>query len=105
MAIRRLEGGSKWNRGAGQSERPQATVSTLPTVKAMVNCFERYLNLTIADGNASPDTIKTYRNPDFSRHLFFLRRSRSLTQSPSLIPPLAIVINQRLLRIRLGVKP
>ncbi len=32
-------------------------------------------------------------------------RSRLLTQTPSLIPPLAIVINQRLLRIRLGVKP
>jgi integrase/recombinase XerD len=39
-----------------------ASVSTLPTVKAMVDCFERYLNLTIANGNASDDTIKTYRN-------------------------------------------
>ena len=39
-----------------------ATVSTLPTVKAMRDCFERYLNLTIADGNASLDTLKTYRN-------------------------------------------
>ncbi|MEO0011623.1 MAG: hypothetical protein RLZZ535_12 [Cyanobacteriota bacterium] len=39
-----------------------ATVSTLPTVKAMVDCFERYLNLIIANGNASDDTIKTYRN-------------------------------------------
>ena len=39
-----------------------ATVSTLPTVKAMRDCFERYLNLTIVDGNASVDTIKTYRN-------------------------------------------
>jgi integrase/recombinase XerD len=39
-----------------------ASVTTLPTVKAMVDCFERYLNLTIANGNASDDTIKTYRN-------------------------------------------
>ena len=39
-----------------------ATVSTLPTLCAMRDCFERYLNLTIADGNASVDTIKTYRN-------------------------------------------
>jgi integrase/recombinase XerD len=44
------------------SPRNLATVSTLPTVKAMVDCFEKYLNLTIADGNASVDTIKTYRN-------------------------------------------
>jgi len=28
----------------------------------MRDCFERYLSLTIADGNASLDTIKTYRN-------------------------------------------
>jgi integrase/recombinase XerD len=39
-----------------------AVVTTLPTVKAMVDCFERYLNLTIASGNASVDTIKTYRS-------------------------------------------
>jgi integrase/recombinase XerD len=39
-----------------------AVVTTLPTVKAMVDCFERYLNLIIANGNASDDTIKTYRN-------------------------------------------
>ena len=28
----------------------------------MRDCFESYLSLTIADGNASVDTIKTYRN-------------------------------------------
>ena len=44
------------------SPRNLATVFTLPTVKAMVDCFERYLNLTIADGNASVDTLKTYRS-------------------------------------------
>ena len=43
-------------------DRPTVTVSTLPTLKAMRDCFERYLNLTIADGNASEDTVKTYRN-------------------------------------------
>ncbi|NJL51771.1 MAG: tyrosine-type recombinase/integrase [Hydrococcus sp. SU_1_0] len=56
MAIRRLNKNSRFNQGA------RATVSTLPTVKAMQDCFERYLNLTIASGNASIDTIKTYRN-------------------------------------------
>ncbi len=44
------------------SPRNLATVSTLPTVKAMRDCFERYLNLTIALGNPSTDTVKTYRN-------------------------------------------
>ncbi|MEL7417680.1 MAG: tyrosine-type recombinase/integrase [Cyanobacteria bacterium J06555_3] len=57
MAIRR-----SGLRQFDKSNRPFATVSTLPTVKAMRDCFEKYLNLTIADGNASVDTIKTYRN-------------------------------------------
>ena len=58
MAIRRLRKGNNPNR----CDRQIANVSTLPTVKAMRNCFERYLNLTIADGHASEDTVKTYRN-------------------------------------------
>ncbi|WP_052056037.1 tyrosine-type recombinase/integrase [Myxosarcina sp. GI1] len=58
MAIRRLNG-TKFNE---RERNSLATVSTLPTVKAMVDCFDRYLNLTIADGHASIDTIKTYRN-------------------------------------------
>ena len=64
MAIRRLKddrlpsNGGRFNKRVGSV----ATVSTLPTVKAMRDCFERYLNLTIASGNASIDTIKTYRN-------------------------------------------
>ena len=57
MAIRRLKRGNEYALG----DRGLATVSTLPTVKAMRDCFERYLNLTIANGNASADTIKTYR--------------------------------------------
>ncbi|MEO0849454.1 MAG: phage integrase N-terminal SAM-like domain-containing protein [Cyanobacteria bacterium J06643_13] len=57
MAIRRLNS----NRFS-KRDRTIATVSTLPTVKAMVDCFDRYLNLTIADGHASNDTVKTYRN-------------------------------------------
>ena len=57
MAIRRLSKGSRFE----NRDRATATVSTLPTVKAMRNCFEKYLNLTIANGNASADTIKTYR--------------------------------------------
>ena len=67
MAIRRLDRGKKFKEGdraepASQAGRSLATVSTLPTLRAMKNCFEKYLNLTIADGNASSDTIKTYRN-------------------------------------------
>ena len=64
MAIRRLKddrlpsNGGRFNKRVGSV----ATVSTLPTVKAMVDCFDRYLNLTIADGHASNDTVKTYRS-------------------------------------------
>ena len=59
MAIRRLNEDSRSNPG---NRRSIATVSTLPTLRVMQNCFEQYLNLTIADGNASVDTIKTYKN-------------------------------------------
>ncbi|MGL4880621.1 MAG: hypothetical protein ACRC8K_06095, partial [Waterburya sp.] len=59
MAIRRLDKSNKFSRAG---DRSLAVVTTLPTVKAMVDCFEKYLNLTIADGNASVDTIKTYRS-------------------------------------------
>ena len=76
MAIRRLNG-NKLNR----SDRSFATVSTLPTVKAMVDCFERYLNLTIADGHASNDTVKTYR----SRVHQFLSWCRKRELYPALI--------------------
>ena len=58
MAIKRLNQGEK----LASRDRARATVSTLPTVKAMRDCFNRYLNLTIADGHASNDTVKTYRN-------------------------------------------
>jgi site-specific recombinase XerD len=66
MAIRRLDKSNKFSKfgdcEASRRHRSPAVVTTLPTVKAMVDCFEKYLNLTIADGNASVDTIKTYRN-------------------------------------------
>ena len=58
MAIRRLDKGKRFSR----NNHSAATVSTLPTVKAMRSAFEKYLSLTIADGHASEDTIKTYRN-------------------------------------------
>ena len=58
MAIRRSKDDLRFDKRASSV----GTVSTLPTVRAMRDCFERYLNLTIADGNASIDTIKTYRN-------------------------------------------
>ena len=59
MAIRRSNKDSRLEHG---DRRFLAKVSTLPTRKAMVDCFERYLNLTIADGHASNDTLKTYRS-------------------------------------------
>jgi site-specific recombinase XerD len=64
MAIRRLKDDRLPSNGGRFDKRvgSVATVSTLPTVKAMRDCFERYLNLTIASGNASVDTIKTYRS-------------------------------------------
>lgn len=58
MAIRRSKDDFRFDKRAS----PVSTVSTLPTVKAMVDCFERYLKLTIADGHASNDTVKTYRS-------------------------------------------
>lgn len=61
--------------------RNLATVSTLPTVRAMRDCFERYLSLTIADGNASVDTIKTYR----SRTSGFLSWCRQRELYPALV--------------------
>ncbi|MEM6611448.1 MAG: tyrosine-type recombinase/integrase [Cyanobacteria bacterium P01_C01_bin.72] len=63
------------------SPRNLATVSTLPTVKAMIDCFERYLRLTIANGNASVDTIKTYRN----RTAQFLSWCRERELYPALV--------------------
>ncbi len=57
MAIRRLNKG-RFEQDGGTAI---ASVSTLPTVKAMREEFEKYLNLTIADGHASVDTVKTYR--------------------------------------------
>ena len=78
MAIRRLNTGNKFSI---PRDRPIASVSTLPTVKAMVDCFDRYLNLTIADGHASIDTIKTYR----SRVHQFLSWCRERELYPALI--------------------
>lgn len=63
------------------SLRATATVSTLPTVKAMVDCLERYLNLAIADGNPSSDTVKTYRN----RTAQFLSWCRERELYPTLV--------------------
>ena len=77
MAIRR-SGLTKINYG---DRRSLATVSTLPTVKAMVDCFEKYLNLTIADGHASVDTVKTYS----SRVHQFLSWCRERELYPALV--------------------
>lgn len=83
MAIRRLKD-DRLPSNKGRFDKrvgSVATVSTLPTVKAMRDCFERYLNLTIASGNASVDTIKTYRN----RTAQFLNWCRELELYPALI--------------------
>ena len=77
MAIRRLDKRNRFNK----SDRSLATVSTLPTVKAMVDCFDRYLNLTIADGHASVDTVKTYS----SRVHQFLSWCRERELYPALV--------------------
>ncbi|MBW4534392.1 MAG: phage integrase N-terminal SAM-like domain-containing protein [Pleurocapsa minor HA4230-MV1] len=65
MAIRRLNKG-RFERGGrtamSSTSSAIATISTLPTLRVMLHCFEQYLNLTIADGNASVDTIKTYKS-------------------------------------------
>ncbi|WP_052056095.1 tyrosine-type recombinase/integrase [Myxosarcina sp. GI1] len=58
MAIRRLKDDLRFDKRASSV----GTVSTLPTVRVMREEFEKYLSLTIADGNASVDTIKTYRS-------------------------------------------
>ena len=76
VAIRRSSQ-RKYDRG----NRSLAIVSTLPTVKAMRDCFERYLNLTIADGHASNDTVKTYR----SRVHQFLSWCRERELYPALV--------------------
>ena len=77
MAIRRLNKGNDLRR----SDLAYATVSTLPTLRVMQNYFKQYLNLTIADGNASIDTIKTYK----SRVAQFLDWCRGRELYPALV--------------------
>jgi integrase/recombinase XerD len=77
MAIRRLNKG-RFERGGRTAI---ATISTLPTLRVMLHCFEQYLNLTIADGNASVDTIKTYK----SRTAQFLDWCKEQELYPALI--------------------
>ena len=57
MAIRRARMGK-----VKDHRQHQIQVATLPTIRAMSRCFEEYVNLAIADGNASEDTIATYRS-------------------------------------------
>ena len=44
-----------------QGVRHGRTITTLPTIKAMLDCFADYLELEIANGKASNDTKETYR--------------------------------------------
>lgn len=58
MAIRR----KRIEREKNHRQPQRKQVATLPTIRAMSRCFEEYVNLAIADGNASEDTIATYRS-------------------------------------------
>ena len=42
--------------------QPKTEVKILPTIKLLQDNFERYLNVAIANGNASEDTKRTYRS-------------------------------------------
>lgn len=42
--------------------RPKTAVKILPTIKLLSDNFERYLEVEIANGNASEDTKRTYRS-------------------------------------------
>ena len=42
--------------------RPKSAVKILPTIKLLEDNFERYLEVEIANGNASEDTKRTYRS-------------------------------------------
>lgn len=77
MAIRR----SRNQHISSGHNKLSASVKVLPTVMAMRTCFERYLDLTIADGNASDDTIKSYR----SRLAQFLNWCHARELYPALI--------------------
>lgn len=78
MAIRRQKiedrekSGQKLSRGK---------ISILPTLVAMNRCFENYLSLIVAEGNASEDTINTYR----SRLKQFYRWCEGMNIYPALI--------------------
>ena len=101
MAIRRTK---RENRGASR-QRIISKVATLPTISAMNRCFEEYLNLVIANGNPSKDTIATYRSRlkqflfwcEF-RHLYpalllkrdLLEYRKYLIEKPLAVPSIAL---------------
>ena len=58
MAIRRERIGKR----VKSRQRSRAEVAILPTISAMNRCFEEYLNLAVANGKPSEDTIATYRS-------------------------------------------
>ena len=44
------------------NRKSRGAIKTLPTIKLLQNNFERYLEFSIANGNASEDTKRTYRS-------------------------------------------
>ncbi|WP_019503666.1 tyrosine-type recombinase/integrase [Pleurocapsa sp. PCC 7319] len=66
---------------------------TLPTTEAMKQCFRRYLELEVANGNACPDTVVTYQRR-IDRYLIWCS-DRNL--SPALVSREEILIYRRYL--------
>ena len=66
---------------------------TLPTTEAMKQCFGRYLELEVANGNACPDTIATYQR----RINCYLNWCRDRNLSPALVSREEILIYRRYL--------
>lgn len=51
---------NRQRRGKSRSRSADKPIS-LPTVGVMRQCFDRYLEIEVANGDAAPDTIKTYQ--------------------------------------------
>lgn len=52
---------SEAQHGNKKRSRSKSQAISLPTVEVMRQCFEKYLEIEVANGDAAPDTIKTYQ--------------------------------------------
>jgi site-specific recombinase XerD len=75
------------------TRRTKSKALILPTTEAMRQCFGRYLELEVANGNASPDTVTTYH----SRINGFLNWCDERNLSPALVSSEEILIYRRYL--------